>query len=44
VEYGSYDREDGTSIPTVDIRVRELIMLGSRTPRQPVTSKYAVEL
>jgi len=44
VEYGSYDRDDGVSIPTVEIRVRELIMLGSRTPRQPVISKYAVEL
>ena len=44
VEYGSYDRDDGVSIPTAEVRVRELIMLGSRTPRQPVTSKYAVEL
>ena len=28
VEYGSYDRDDGVSIPTVEVRVRELIMLG----------------
>lgn len=44
VEYGSYDREDGVSIPTVEIRVRELVMLGSRTPRQPVIEKHVLEL
>ena len=44
VEYGSYDRDDGVSIPTVEIRVRELIMLGSRTPRQPVIEKHVLEL
>ncbi len=34
----------GTSIPTVEIRVRELMMLGSRTPRQPVIEKHVLEL
>ena len=28
VQYGSYDRDDGVSIPTVEIHVRELLMLG----------------
>ena len=28
VEYGSYERDDGVSIPTVEIHVRELLMLG----------------
>ena len=28
VQYGYYDRDDGVSIPTVDIHVSELVMLG----------------
>ena len=28
VQYGSYDRDDGVSVPTVDIHVSELMMLG----------------
>ena len=28
VEYGFYERDDGVSIPTVDIHVSELVMLG----------------
>ena len=28
VEYGSYARDDGVSVPTVDIHVSELVMLG----------------
>ena len=30
VEYGSYDRADGVSIPTVEVCLRELLMLGGR--------------
>ena len=44
VEYGSYDREDGVSIPTVEIRVRELIMLGSQRPRRPEEDEEVIEL
>ena len=35
VEYGSYDRDDGVSVPTVDIHVRELVMLGDVGRRSP---------
>ena len=36
VEYGSYQRDDSVSIPTVEIHVRELLMLGGSRPRSPV--------
>ena len=29
VEYGSYERDDGVEIPTVEIHVAELVMLGT---------------
>lgn len=32
MEYGSYER-DGVTIPTADVRVRELVMLGSPAGR-----------
>ena len=42
VEYGKYDRSDGVSIPTVEIRVREMIMLGGRRPTP--TGAYEAEM
>ena len=44
VAYDSYDRDDGVTIPTVEIRVNELIMLGARRPQRPVAKKEALEL
>ena len=44
VEYGSYDRDDGVSIPTAEVRVRELIMLGGRRQQRPDVEKEVLEL
>ena len=35
VQYGSYDRDDGVSVPTVDINVSELVMLGDAGRESP---------
>ncbi len=35
VQYGSYDRDDGVSVPTVDIHVVELVMLGNAGRESP---------
>ena len=40
MEYGSYER-DGVTIPTAEVRVRELVMLGSPAGRVESTESVA---
>ena len=39
VQYGSYDRDDGSSIPTIDIHVSEIVMLGSAGRGSPESAR-----